>query len=155
MNDARRAPAVLVVEDEWLLREEISEEFRHAGWNVLESSTGEDGLAAAQHGGRLDAVVTDIGLAGMLSGWDVAEALRLMRPELAIVYASGNSGERARMVSGSIFLTKPYRTAEIVETCRRLCGLAADSSGSATSVRQADESSTRMAESGPGSGRRH
>jgi CheY-like chemotaxis protein len=123
VNDALRAPVVLIAEDEWLIREEISQEFRHAGWDVLETSSGEACLAVAREERRIDAMVTDIQLGGGVNGWDVADAVRSIKPNLAVVYASGNVMERSRMVPGSAFFAKPCRTAELVETCRRLCHL--------------------------------
>ena len=121
MNDALRAPVVLIAEDEWFLRDEISQEFRHAGWDVLETSSGEACLAVAREQRRIDAVVTDIQLGGGVNGWDVADAVRSIKPNLAVVYASAGAIERSRMVPGSVFLAKPCRTVELVETCRRLC----------------------------------
>jgi CheY-like chemotaxis protein len=121
VNDALRAPVVLIVEDEWFIREEISQGFRHAGWDVLEMSSGEACLAVAREERRIDAVVTDIQLGAGMNGWDVADGMRSIKPNLAVVYASASSIERSRMVPGSAFFAKPCRTVELVETCRRLC----------------------------------
>jgi CheY-like chemotaxis protein len=123
VNDALRAPVVLIAEDEWFIREEISQEFRHAGWDVLETSSGEACLAVAREQRPIDAVVTDIRLGGGVNGWDVADVVRSIKPDLAVVYASGSLMESSRMVPGSAFFAKPCRTAELVETCRRLCGV--------------------------------
>ena len=35
---------VLVVEDEWLVRDVIASDFKDAGWHVLEASSGESAL---------------------------------------------------------------------------------------------------------------
>ena len=114
------SPVVLVVEDEWLLRKLIAEELRTAGWEVLETSTAEDAIAYLQAGRRIDVVFTDIQLAGSLCGWDVAEQFRAARPDLPVVYASGNAGDRSRRVAGSLFFEKPYQPTDVVEACRRL-----------------------------------
>ena len=121
VNDALRAPVVLIAEDEWLVREEISQEFQHDGWDVLEAGSGEACLAVAREEHRIDAVVTDIQLGGAVNGWDVADAMRLIKPSLAVVYASASPAERPRMVPDSVFFAKPCSTAALVETCRRLC----------------------------------
>ena len=120
MNHDLPEPVVLIVEDDWLILAEIAEEFQQAGWTVLEASTGEGSVAAAQNGQRIDAVVTDIQLAGTLSGWDVADAFRTLNPNIPVIYSSGNLVDNYRMVPGSVFFTKPYKTAELLETCRRL-----------------------------------
>jgi CheY-like chemotaxis protein len=113
-------PAVLIVEDEWLVRAEIVNEFQRAGWKVHESSTGEGALALLRAGQRVDVLITDIQLAGYLSGWDVAEAFRADCAEMPIIYTSANSPESARRVPGSAFLDKPCNSTELLKACRRL-----------------------------------
>lgn len=111
---------VLVVEDEWLVREAIAQAFRHAGWEVLESCTAEAAIAYVRAGLRIDVIFTDIQLGGHLSGWDVAEQFRAARADAPIIYTSGNAADRSRRVRGSLFFDKPYQAAEIVDACRRL-----------------------------------
>ena len=69
------ARVVLVVEDEAVVRAEIAEEFRNYGWRVLEAASGEDAIALIADS-FIDVVFTDIQLAGVVSGWDTAAALR-------------------------------------------------------------------------------
>jgi len=111
---------ILVVEDEWLLRDDVAGELRRAGWDVLEASTGEGALKLLKdYDDQIDIVFTDIQLAGYLSGWDVAEAFRAKFPKRLVIYASGNSFDRRRRVSNSVFFRKPYRAGEVVASCRR------------------------------------
>ena len=113
-------PAViLVVEDDWLLRQAMTSEMRFAGWHVLEASTGEAALALPDTAGHIDLVVTDIRLAGALSGWDVAQGFRSRFTDLPVVYVSGNSVDTARMVPRSTFLGKPCAPADLMRACRR------------------------------------
>jgi DNA-binding response OmpR family regulator len=120
MNDNSSPRTVLIVEDEWLLRELIAQAFRDAGWDALEASTAEGALVLLHEGRRLDAVVTDIQLAGYLNGWDVGEAFRAARADMLVVYTSGNPIDRSRRVPSSLFFTKPYQPSAIVEACQRL-----------------------------------
>ena len=115
-----RLPTVLVVEDDWLLRDDIAAALRQAGFVVLEIGTGEGAIAALRSGEHFDIVFTDIQLAGHLSGWDVAETVRSERPDMPVIYASGNSIDPSRKVEGSLFFDKPYQATEIVETVRSL-----------------------------------
>lgn len=110
---------VLVVEDEWLLREAIVEALKIAGWQVVEASSGEGALGLLQDKQRVDVLVTDIQLAGTLDGWDVAEAFRAAQPDIPVIYASGNAGDRSRAVANSAFFSKPYRTAAIAAAIAR------------------------------------
>ena len=65
-------------------------------------------------------VFTDINLAGMVNGWDVADCFRIGRPNAPVLYASGKAIDRQRCVPGSVFFAKPYDSAEIVEACEQL-----------------------------------
>lgn len=108
---------VLVVEDEWLVREEIACQLRDAGWAVLEASTGEGAVDLLKGKQRIDVLLTDIQLAGHLSGWDVAEAFRAVQPDVPVIYASANIADRSRTVANSLFFSKPYKCAAILEAC--------------------------------------
>jgi CheY-like chemotaxis protein len=119
LNTGPNAPAVvLVVEDDWLLRQAMASEMRNEGWHVLEASTGEAALSLPQ-AGQIDLVVTDIRLAGKMTGWDVAQGFRARFSDLPVVYVSGNSVDAARMVSHSTFLGKPCAPADLMRACRR------------------------------------
>ncbi len=111
---------VLVVEDECMVRSLIVDFLEEAGCVVVEARTAERAIAVCNSGVPLDAVFTDIGLPGTLSGWDVGEAARSARGEIPVVYASGSLIEQARPVSDSLFFNKPYRPADILNACRRL-----------------------------------
>jgi len=81
---------ILVVEDEWLVRDVVAQALRDAGWQVIEASTAEDAIALMRTGHRhIDVVFTDIQLAGRLCGWDVAEQCRAARADVPVIYASG------------------------------------------------------------------
>jgi CheY-like chemotaxis protein len=112
---------ILVVEDEWLVRDAVVQALRDAGWHVIEASTAEDAIALMRTGHPyIDVVFTDIQLAGRLCGWDVAEHCRAARADFPVVYASGNAADRSRRVANSLFFDKPYSTADVVEACGRL-----------------------------------
>jgi two-component system, OmpR family, response regulator len=116
-------PVALLVEDEWAIRIVVVQTFQESGWSVLEASTGEGALALIRARPQVHVVITDIQLAGHLSGWDVAEAIRATHPEMPVVYVSGNSVDRSRSVPGSCFLNKPYEPTELLEVSSRLAGL--------------------------------
>ena len=111
---------VLVVEDEWLIREEIVTELRAAGWMTLEADSAEAAFEVLLAKIPIDLLVTDINLRGPLTGWDVADAYREERASVPVIYASGTTDDRSRKVDASLFLTKPILAADIVDACRRL-----------------------------------
>ena len=117
---ARHTPfSVLVVEDEWLVRSDIVSELSAQGAQVLEASAGEAALNLFETD-PVDALFTDIQLGGELNGWDIAESLRAMQPDLAVIYTSGNGVDRTRQVSRALFFDKPYDCSRVAEACQEL-----------------------------------
>src|SRR5215204_4807003 len=59
---------------------------------------------------QVDALFTDIHLPGGMDGSELASRVRSLRPDMPIVYASGQwrPAEREHLVSRSVFLPKPY-----------------------------------------------
>ncbi len=113
-------PVVLVAEGEWLLREDIVEELQKADLFVISASTAEGAIDVLRAGQRVDAIVTDIQLAGELKGWDIADAFRSVDPNVPVIYVSGTAPNPARSVPGSLFIPKPYRADRIVQMVRKL-----------------------------------
>src|SRR4051794_7125409 len=98
---------ILVVEDDWLLRGTLVAELKAAGWAVSAAKSGEEAVRISSTT-IADVLLTDIELASTMTGWDLAEALRRDRPELPIIYASGNAPDRSHQVNASLFFAKPY-----------------------------------------------
>ncbi len=111
---------VLVVEDDWLVREDMVLGLQQEGWIVLEADTGVGALKLLRETNTIDLLVTDIRLADAITGWDVAEAVRASRPKIPVIYTSGNSDDNGRQVPESIFLNKPVTARELILTCLRL-----------------------------------
>jgi CheY-like chemotaxis protein len=122
VNSKQQKPVALIVEDEWLVRVEIANEFQDAGWRVLETSTGEGALALLRQEQRIDVLVTDVQLTGYLSGWDVAQAFRAESADLPVVYTTSHAVDRSRRVPGSAFFDKPCNPSELLEACQGLVG---------------------------------
>ena len=111
---ASPAPVILLVEDEYIIRAALAGELEVAGWKVLEAGTGEAALALLRGEQRIDVLVTDIHLGGYLSGWEVAEGVRAFSPDTPVVYMSGKSVQKSRMVPGGVFLSKPFPPAAVL-----------------------------------------
>jgi CheY-like chemotaxis protein len=120
MNASQAFGVILLVEDDALVRVQTADALRHAGWEVLEASSGERAIALLQSGQQIDVIFTDIQLAGALSGWDVADEGRSAEAAMPVIYISGKSADRSRRVSDSLFFEKPYDSFEVVAACRRL-----------------------------------
>ena len=88
---AQAAPGetILVVDDEPLVRGLITEVVEEAGYLVLEAADGRAGLRILQSAARVDLVITDVGLPGGLNGRQMADAARVRRPDLKILFITG------------------------------------------------------------------
>jgi CheY-like chemotaxis protein len=120
MDASPKGHTVLVVEDDWLLRQELVEELQDEAATVLEAATGTGALAALRNGEKIDLLVTDIQLSDAITGWDVAEAFRASNAEIPVIYTSGNPSNDIRRVTGSMFLSKPVAISQFVHACSDL-----------------------------------
>ena len=111
MDPTLQTPRVLVVEDEFLVRDMIVHEMMHAGFEVLEAASAEDALTLSSAIDRLDLLFTDIRLPGM-NGWQLAEQIRVRYAEVPVIYASGYA-ERVTLLPRSRFLQKPYMPSQV------------------------------------------
>jgi CheY-like chemotaxis protein len=108
---------VLVVEDQFQMRYDIVQHMWKSECIVLEARSAEQAVDMCRDSG-VDVLLTDINLNGSGSGWDVAEALRVARPRIGVVYVSGKSVDHSRRVADSLFFYKPYCVTEILQACR-------------------------------------
>jgi signal transduction histidine kinase/CheY-like chemotaxis protein len=84
--------SVMVVEDDRAVRDMAAETLREAGWRVIEAPDGRAALALIEASERVDLLFTDVVMPGGISGVELAEAARRMRPGLAVLLASGHAG---------------------------------------------------------------
>jgi len=111
-------PIVLIVEDNFFVRQDIARYLEEWGCLVLEAATTEQAAAVCRSQTPVDVLFTDINLNGGGSGWEVAQGFRTARPGIAVLYTSGNSVDRSRCVPDSLFFSKPYRLSDILDACR-------------------------------------
>lgn len=101
---------VLVVEDEVLISELISEALHERGFDVYVVSNARDAYRYILSGLPVDVLFTDINLPGEIDGAALAQRVREMWPELPIVFASGRLSllGHLRTIPCAAFLAKPY-----------------------------------------------
>jgi CheY-like chemotaxis protein len=118
----QESPVLLLVEDDFLVRMTLVDALTDAGFEVLEAGDAQEALAVVCDRQDIAAMLTDINLPGGADGFTLARAVRVLRPTLPVVYASGRYGvpEHGRMVEGARFLAKPFTPALAAATLREL-----------------------------------
>jgi CheY-like chemotaxis protein len=109
---AERGETVLVVDDEPVIRMLVVEVLQDLGYAALEAADGPAALEMLRQGGRLDLLVTDVGLPGGLNGRQLADAARASRPGLKVLFITGFA-ETAALGNGPLepgmqLMTKPF-----------------------------------------------
>jgi PAS domain S-box-containing protein len=116
---------ILVVEDEPAVRQLACRLLRRHGYEVFEAESGRAALPVwAQHGPRIDLLLTDLVMPGGLSGRELAQRLLSQKPGLKVIYTSGYSTDfdtlESSLGDGIYFLPKPYQfptLARLVREC--------------------------------------
>ena len=115
---------VLVVEDEDALRDGVSKMLRKRGFCVVEAADGRSGVDLFRTNGReIDVVLLDMTLPGM-TGREVMEELRRMRPDVKVIITTAYSQDSALKVMGDqqswLYIRKPYRLSEVTDLVRNV-----------------------------------
>ena len=108
---------LLLVEDEHLIRMNLEEELAEAGFELVVTASGEEALAELDaDAARFRAVLTDIKLGGSSDGWEVARRARELKPEIPVIYMSGDSTHEwpVHGVPNNVMVPKPFVTAQIL-----------------------------------------
>ena len=103
----QRTLTILLVEDEALVRMIMADDFRDAGYDVIECSTGDEAWELLTTGVEIDLLFTDVHMPGGLDGLALAGSAREKLPDLPIIIASGllPASEAAAF---DAFLAKPF-----------------------------------------------
>ena len=101
-----------MVDDEASIRMLVADVLEDLGYRALEAVDGPAGLKVLRGAGRVDLLVTDVGLPGGMNGRQVADAARALRPGLKVLFITGYA-ENAVFRDGHLdpgmhVLTKPF-----------------------------------------------
>ena len=103
---------ILIVEDEMFTREMAEMMIQDCGHHTITASDVDEALSHLKSDQQIDALFTDIYLkTAVLGGYELADEAIKLRPELRVLYTSGNAMTdkmKALFVEGAHFLEKPY-----------------------------------------------
>ena len=109
---AEQGETVLVVDDEPSIRMLVSEVLSDMGYRAIEAGNGEEGLRIVNSDARIDLLITDIGLPGGMSGREVADSARVIRPGLKVLFITGYAENavlnHGHLEPGMEMMTKPF-----------------------------------------------
>ncbi len=109
---AESGETVLVVDDEPTVRMLVADILQDLGYTAIEAADGAAGLQILQSNVRVDLLVTDVGLPGGMNGRQMADAARVRRPDLKVLFITGYA-EAAIVGNGNLdpgmqIMTKPF-----------------------------------------------
>jgi len=110
--------ALLIVEDDVALLDVISTMLKSSGYRVHTASTEAAAIEIAmKHPGTLDLLVSDVVMKGT-SGPELADKLRLLQPEMKVLYMSGYVGDKLSDYGPLEVLEKPFAKNELLGRVR-------------------------------------
>ncbi len=116
--------AILLVEDEALVRQVIRRILASAGYDVIEAADGEQALAlCGRHGASIRLVLSDVVMPGV-RGPEIVERLREDLPGVPVLYMSGYPSDGTDPGGGppprERLLSKPFSRAELLRKVRQV-----------------------------------
>ncbi len=121
------AETILLVENEFALRELMRRFLEGSGYEILGARDGDEALAlATAHPTPIDLLLTDVVMPGM-SGFALASRVTQLRAETKVLYFSGYADDydvirEGLHDSGKPFLLKPFTQADLMRKIGEVLG---------------------------------
>jgi len=114
---------ILFVEDEPLVMALAQALLEERGFDVIVAVNSKQALSVlAERGSQISAMVTEAGLRGDLSGWQLAREATRRIPALPIIYTTGGLAYQwaTERVEDSLLVQKPYVPEQIFDALTKL-----------------------------------
>jgi two-component system cell cycle sensor histidine kinase/response regulator CckA len=112
---------ILIAEDEELVRKPVVQFLERVGYRTLAATNGREAVELlSAHTESVDLVVLDV-VMPELGGPEAYERMRVIRPNLRVIFTSGYADDRyrERLPADAELLEKPFRTEELLRHIRR------------------------------------
>ncbi len=130
----RGSEAILLVEDEEMVRTLVRQILEASGYAVLEARNGREALALCDsHKGPIDLLMTDVVMPEG-GGRGLAEGILKLRPGVKVLFMSGHTEDgvlKEGVRKGAAFLQKPFAPAGLARKVRETLDWKAESAGHA------------------------
>ena len=121
-DSERGDEAVLIVEDDALVREYVVGQVQSLGYRVLAAGNAREAMTLIDDGENIDLLFTDVMIPGPLNGHQLAIEAVGRRPLLKVLYTSGYADhalvQEGRLEAGVLLLAKPYRKVDLAKMIR-------------------------------------
>jgi two-component system, response regulator PdtaR len=111
---------ILLVEDEVLLRHELAQHLRLAGYEVVEARNGEEAGLLVRTGTTAAVLITDIRMPGSVDGLLLAGYVRRQTPHTKIIIMSGDLPASSGVADAAF--AKPLYVAALLAKVQELVG---------------------------------
>jgi len=126
-GDVGLGETVLVIDDEEAIRFLIVDVLEGAGYKVLVAEDGPSGLRILQSEAKVDLLISDVGLPGGVNGRQVADAARMTRPDLKVLFITGYAENavvgNGHLEAGMAVITKPFALDDLSARVRDMLDL--------------------------------
>ncbi len=115
---------ILVVEDDELVRRQLTSQLRDLGYKVVSANDGVEALKMLKRPGHFDMLFTDVVMPRGINGCELADEAVKLRPGLPVLFTSGYAesavARQGRLDPGFNLLHKPYRRHELAAKIRAM-----------------------------------
>jgi len=126
LGRSEQGETVLVVDDEPTVRMLVADILDDLGYTAIEAGDSAAGLKVLQSDVRIDLLVTDVGLPGGMNGRQMADAARVSRPDLRVLFITGYAENailgNGHLAPGMAVLTKPFPVETMAARIRSMIG---------------------------------
>ncbi|GJD94134.1 response regulator [Methylobacterium iners] len=141
--------AVMVVEDDILVRMVAADILADAGFRVVEARNAQEALTLLDARSDVRVVFTDCNMPGAVDGIGLARLINERAPEVGLLLTSGKVRPAAtELPPGARFIPKPYRRSTVIEEVEGLLGVADEGAKGAALVPQSVTGKPSLVEGG-------
>lgn len=117
---------ILLVEDDDEVRATAFNLLTDLGYTIVQAADAEQALNLLERGQDFDLLFTDVVMPGEITGHELAEKLRAMRPDVPVLFTSGFVQDSivhdGRLDEGVQLIGKPYTQLELAQKIREVLG---------------------------------